>query len=69
MIYWLIDIIRAADGIVNVVFIIWSGYYLAHMIKFGTIPVPKMRYRVIYALSIFGVLFIPSKETLEILLK
>ncbi|OAM26156.1 hypothetical protein A7P95_10680 [Eikenella longinqua] len=65
---WLIDIIHAIDGIANAVFLFWSVYYAVHMIKFHTIPGLKFRYRLMYALSILGVLFIPSKATLEILI-
>ena len=65
---WLIDIIHAIDGIANAVFWFWSVYYAVHMIKFRTTPGLKLRYRLMDALSILGVLFIPSKATLEILI-
>ncbi len=65
---WLIDIIHAIDCIANAIFGFWSVYYAVHMIKFRTTPGLKLRYRLMYALSILGVLFIPSKATLEILI-
>lgn len=65
---WLIDIIHAIDALANIVFWFWSVYYAVHMIKFRTTPGLKLRYRLMYALSILGVLFIPSKATLEILI-
>jgi len=65
---WLIDIIHAIDGIANAVFGFWSVYYAMHAIKFRAVPALKLRYRLMYALSILCVVFIPSKATLAILI-
>jgi hypothetical protein len=66
---WLIDIIRAIDILSNIVFWFWSTYYAMHALKFHTVPVLRLRWRLMYAAAVLGVLFIPSKATLEILIK
>lgn len=65
---WLIDIIHAIDSLANIVFWFWSVFCAMHAIKFRAVPALKFRYRLMYALSILCVLFIPSKATLEILI-
>ena len=65
---WLIDIIHAIDALANIVFWFCSVFCAMHAIKFRTIPALKLRYRLIYALSILCVVFIPSKATLAILI-
>ena len=65
---WLIDIIHAIDALANIVFWFWSVFCAMHAIKFRTIPALELRYRLIYALSILCVVFIPSKATLAILI-
>jgi len=66
--FWLIDIIHAIDVLANIVFWFWSVFCAMHAIKFRTVPALKLRYRLIYALSILCVVFIPSKATLATLI-
>ena len=66
---WLIDIIRVIDILSNIVFWFWSTYYATHALKSHTFPVLRLRWRLMYAAAVLGVLLIPSKATLEILIK
>ncbi|MDO5058607.1 MAG: hypothetical protein Q4D82_01540 [Neisseria sp.] len=65
---WLISIIVSINALCNFVLWFWICYFSLHAIRKDSIPIIKGFWRWSMIIALLGVLFIPSKEALNVLL-
>jgi hypothetical protein len=66
---YIIDVISAINSLANLVFITFFLVLAYQMITKKSIPILKKGYMAVFLVSLLIIIFCPSKETLEIILK
>lgn len=69
MTQWIIDILRAADVVCNLIFYFWFLFYVVYAFRHEAFPVLAWYWNLIFGIALLGMVFIPSKSTLYLLFK